>query len=48
MFATVLLAVISRNIDTKTITAGEAGLSITYALSVSYLWKQNIHVYLHK
>ena len=35
MFAAVLLAVISRNMDSETITAGAAGLSITYALSVS-------------
>ena len=35
VFAAVLLAVISRNMDSETITAGAAGLSITYALSVS-------------
>ena len=34
VFSSVLLAVISRNYDVKTLTAGIAGLSITYALGV--------------
>lgn len=35
VLSSVLLAVISRNMDVKTLTAGIAGLSITYALGVS-------------
>ena len=37
VFSSVLLAVISRNYDVKTLTAGIAGLSITYALGVCVL-----------
>lgn len=36
VFSSVLLAVISRNMDGDSLTAGIAGLSITYALGVSY------------
>lgn len=35
VLAAVLLAVISRNVGVESLTAGVAGLSITYALGVS-------------
>lgn len=38
VFSAILLAVISRNLDVKTLTAGIAGISITYALGVSCLY----------
>ena len=43
IFSSVMLAVIDRNRNVEALTAGAAGLSITYALSVSSVTSQVFH-----